>query len=310
MLQNSNKTSHTPVLFLIFNRPDTTKRVFDAIRKAKPPRLYIAGDGPRKEKTGEKEKVAMTRDIALQIDWPCEVYTLFRENNLGLRQAVGSAITWFFKHEEQGIILEDDCLPHEDFFSFCEVLLERYKHNTEVFSITGSNFQKGRKWGRHSYYFSRYPHIWGWATWRRAWQHFDSEFSFWPDFKKSAAWKKGFSNFLFRNYHENIFNQVYNREIKSWASIWRATIWYNKGIVATPNVNLISNIGFGADATHTLNENNDRAALPTFPLKEIKHPHNLQVCKKADYLIEIRQVIPTLRIPSIMEKYILKLMNI
>lgn len=301
---------HTPVLFLIFNRPEATKKVFDAIRKAKPPRLYIASDGPREERTGEKEKVAMARNIVQEIDWPCELYTMFREQNMGLRAAVSSAITWFFEHEKQGIILEDDCLPHKDFFRFCEVLLDKYKNNEEIFSITGSNFQKGRKWGHHSYYFSKYPHIWGWATWQRAWQHYDPEFGFWPDFKESIEWNKGFSNFLIRKYHERIFNRVYKAKRNVWSAIWRATIWYNNGLVATPNVNLISNIGFGPDATHTFNMTNDRAALPTFPMHEIIHPEYPRLNKKADFFIELSLVLRQIRLPWTVKKHILKLFNI
>ena len=143
----------TAVLFLIFNRPDTTKQVFEAIRKSKPPRLYVAADGPRTDKSGEAEKVEQVRRIAMQVDWNCEVKTLFREENLGCGKAVSSAITWFFKNEEEGIILEDDCLPNQSFFWFCEELLERYRDDMRIMAVSGDNFQKGLARNEFIYYF-------------------------------------------------------------------------------------------------------------------------------------------------------------
>lgn len=158
------KPLKTAVLFLVFNRPETTKTVFEAIRKAKPKRLYIAADGPRKHREGENEKVSSVRQIVTYVDWPCDVKTLFRDENLGCKSAVSGAITWFFNHEEEGIILEDDCLPHPDFFPFCESLLKRYANDERIWVITGNNFQNGIQRGEASYYFSRYNHVWGWAS--------------------------------------------------------------------------------------------------------------------------------------------------
>ena len=155
----------TPVLFLIFNRPDTTEKVFDAIRAAKPLRLYVASDGPRANQSGEDQIVNKVREISTSVDWSCEVKTLFQKENLGCKKAVSKGITWFFEQEKQGIILEDDCLPHPDFFVFCENLLEHYADNKHVWAITGDNFQNGQKRGEGSYYFSRYNHVWGWASW-------------------------------------------------------------------------------------------------------------------------------------------------
>ena len=154
----------TPVLFLVFNRPDTTAQVFEAIRQAKPPRLYVASDGAREDKEGELEKVKQVREIVSQVDWNCEVKTLFRDKNLGCKIAVSSAIDWFFEQEEMGIILEDDCLPHPTFFRFCQELLERYRDDERIGMISGNNFQFGRKCTDYSYYFSMYSHIWGWAS--------------------------------------------------------------------------------------------------------------------------------------------------
>ena len=199
---------HTAVLFLVFNRPETTKQVFEAIRQAKPPRLYVAADGAREGKPGESERVEQVRQIATEVDWPCEVKTLFRDKNLGCKQAVSSAIDWFFDNEEQGIILEDDCLPHPDFFTFCETLLKRYATDERVWVITGDNFQDGQKRGDGSYYFSRYNHVWGWASWRRAWSKRDMSIKFWPKWKVSPEWKACVPDKIERKYWSKIFEHI------------------------------------------------------------------------------------------------------
>ena len=239
------------VLFLVFNRPDTTQQVFEAIRQAKPPRLYVAADGPRANREGEAERASQVREIATAVDWPCEVKTLFRDENLGCKKAVSSGIDWFFENEEQGIILEDDCLPHPDFFKFCETLLNRYVSDERVWVVTGDNFQDGQQRGDGSYYFSRYNHVWGWASWRRAWTKRDMEIKFWPNWKNSLEWKAWLPDRVERKYWTEIFDQMYRQEIDTWDYPWTASVWFHGGLTATPNVNLVSNIGFGPDATHT-----------------------------------------------------------
>jgi hypothetical protein len=241
----------TAVLFLVFNRPETTKQVFEAIRHAKPPRLYVAADGPRANREGEAERATQVREIATAVDWLCEVKTLFRDENLGCKQAVSSGIDWFFENEEQGIILEDDCLPHPDFFIFCETLLNRYSSDERVWVVTGDNFQDGLYRGDGSYYFSRYNHVWGWASWRRVWLKRDMELKFWPEWRKSVEWKTWLPNKAERQYWSKIFDRMYRNEIDTWDYPWTASVWFHGGLTATPNVNLVSNIGFGQDATHT-----------------------------------------------------------
>ena len=274
---------NTPVLFLVFNRPDTTAQVFEAIRKAQPPRLYVAADGPRPDRLGEAEKVAKVREIATAVDWPCEVKTLFREENLGCKKAVSSAITWFFEHEDQGIILEDDCLPHPDFFSFCENLLERYQDDDKVWVITGDNFQNGQKRGQASYYFSHCNHCWGWATWRRAWNHYQGDLPFWPEWKSSPAWIQKLPDRVERRYWSKIFDRVYGNQIDSWDYPWTACVWYHGGLTATPNVNLVSNIGFGSEATHTTSRNSSPAVMRVESIGELHHPSLIKQHSDADY---------------------------
>lgn len=241
----------SPVLFLVFNRPIPTAMVFEAIRAARPPRLYIAADGPRAHREGEAARCAEVRDIVTRVDWPCEIQTLFRDENLGCKAAVSGGISWFFEQEEQGIILEDDCLPHPDFFSYCDALLERYRDDERVWVVTGDNFQRGTRRGDASYYFSKYNHVWGWASWRRAWQHYQGDIPFWQEWKESAAWNEHAPDPVERKYWMQIFDRMYRHEIDTWDYPWMASVWYRGGLTATPNVNLVTNIGFGPDATHT-----------------------------------------------------------
>jgi len=273
---------NTAVLFLVFNRPDVTAQVFDSIRKAKPPRLYVAADGPRSGREGEAQRCAEVRRIATAVDWPCEVQTLFREQNLGCKRAVSEGISWFFEHEEQGIILEDDCLPNQDFFGFCENLLNRYAKDDRVWVITGDNFQNGQKRGVASYYFSKYNHCWGWASWRRAWQKSDMDIRFWPEWKISSIWQALSPDQAERRYWEKIFNQMYRAEIDTWDYPWTASVWFNGGLTATPNVNLVSNLGFGPDSTHTTSSNSPQAKMATSALGEITHPASIFQDSEAD----------------------------
>jgi len=272
----------TAVLFMVFNRPDTTELVFDKIRQAKPPRLYIAADGPRGEHEDEEEKVAKVREIATRINWPCEVKTLFREKNLGCKKAVSESITWFFEHEEQGIILEDDCLPHLNFFTFCETLLDRYAEDTKVSVITGNNFQNGCWRGDASYYYSKYTMCWGWATWRRTWQHYQGDLTFWPNWRRSNSWLKQTPNKNERRYWERLFEKIRAGQIDTWDIPWIASVWYYGGLTATPNMNLVSNIGFREDATHTISKNSKFSKMPVKNLGMLKHPRIVERNVEAD----------------------------
>jgi hypothetical protein len=238
-----------PVLFLIFNRPECTNETFTAISKAKPKKLYIAADGPRIEKQGEKELCEQTREVINRIDWDCDVKTLFRENNLGCKDAVSGAITWFFENEEMGIILEDDCLPANTFFQFCEELLVRYKDDTRIWHIDGSTFQKLNT--EASYDFSKYCLIWGWATWRRAWNKYAVEFQNFKEFKDKNVMQSIWEKPSVIKYWLNRFDLTDKSVINTWDYQWMYTVWINNGMTIRPSVSLIKNIGFGPDATHT-----------------------------------------------------------
>ncbi len=272
----------TPILFIIFNRPDTTQEVFNAIRAIKPKKLYVTADGARKGNQNDLINCPKTREI-MNIDWDCDLKTLYRDENLGCRNAVSDAITWFFNQEEKGIILEDDCLPDLSFFPFCEELLEKYKDDEQIMLISGDNFQNGKKQGEASYYFSRYNHIWGWASWRRVWEHYDVDMNTFPENKEKGFLNEIFSSKKARNYWLKRFEKAYNGEINTWDYQWTYTIFSRNGISILPNVNLISNIGFGNQSTHTAKMNNKMANLPlgsiTFPLT---HPSEIKINLQAD----------------------------
>lgn len=270
------------ILFLVFNRPDTTFKVFKKIREIKPSKLYVASDGPRKGFKGEKERVLITRQIATSVDWPCEVIKLFRDSNLGCKKGVSEAITWFFKQEKMGIILEDDCVPHSDFFNFCDILLHQYSEDDKISAITGNNFQDGRWRGNNSYYFSKFPHCWGWATWKRSWKIYDGDINFWPKWKNSTDFLNYIPDRIEQKYWQKIFDSVYEGKVDSWAYPWTACNWYNKKLTITPNVNLVSNIGFDERATHTKLKNDKNANLKTFSLQINKHPQNVKRNIQAD----------------------------
>lgn len=266
------RDSTPPVLLVTFNRPNLTRRVFERIREATPPQLFVAGDGPRSEVPGDRKRCTRTRHVATQVDWTCELHTLFRETNLGCKRAVSLAIDWFFEHVEAGIILEDDCVPDQSFFRFCARLLVRYREDQRIMAISGNNFQEGSD-GRHcSYYFSRYPHCWGWATWDRAWRHYDGEMALWPSIRDGAWLNTVFSSPRAVRYWTRLFDRTYRGKIDSWAYPWTLSCWAQSGLTILPRVNLVSNIGFGADATHTA-RSHPAAGMPMrrmeFPLR---HP--------------------------------------
>lgn len=282
-IQNSTFTPphalNTAVLFLVFNRLDTTKQVFEAIRQAKPPRLYVAADGARESKEGEEQKAQAVRDyIISSIDWECEVKTLFRESNFGCKMAVSGAIDWFFENEEMGIILEDDCLPSQSFFWFCEELLERYKDDMRVGMISGDNFQNGIKRGEADYYFSIYNHIWGWASWADRWKNYDVNLS---QFDNSDFIDQLFDDKKTIKYWKNIFETMKKGLINTWDYQWTFTLWNNKQLTILPNINLIENVGFGADATHTTGES-EFSNLKYFEIELKNHPKEIERNFEAD----------------------------
>lgn len=266
-----------PVLLIIFNRPDKVRQLITALETVKPTKIYIAGDGPRASVTNDIEKCTLARQVATAIPWPCEVKTRFSDTNFGCRYGVTDAIDWFFENEEAGIILEDDCIPHPTFFSFCQNLLSKYENEEKIMHISGNNFQDGTLRGDGSYYFSLYTHSWGWATWRRAWQHYHQALEQFATFDREnkitrLPLSKSAQRFWLKNFRQTIKGN------DSWDSLWLYTVWSQEGLAIIPNKNLVSNIGFDNEATHTI-LNTSQAKIPTQPIFGIEEPSN----KRSDF---------------------------
>lgn len=280
----------TAVLFLVFNRLDTTTQVFEAIRFVRPTRLYIAADGPRDSKNGEDAKIKAVRDYVMgHIDWDCAVKTLFREKNLGCKYAVSGGINWFFENEEMGIILEDDCLPHPSFFRFCEELLDRYRDDERIGIINGDNFLFGKRRTHDSYYFSRYAHIWGWASWRRMWQKYDVEMKQWPAVKDGEWLSDILQNKKLVKYCHYIFESVFNNKIDTWDYQLFFSCLINATLNIVPNYNIVSNIGHCIDSTHT-HQKNQFSEIPTIEMRfPLSHPSMIIRDALADSVIEREQ---------------------
>jgi len=263
----------TPVTLIIFNRPDLTKKVFEAIRQAKPPTLLVVADGPRPNRPDEVEKCAAARAIIDSIDWKCELLTNYSDVNLGCKHRVSSGINWAFEAVEEAIILEDDCLPHPTFFRFCEEMLAHYRDDKRVMSICGDNSRSMSRRTDYSYYFSRLTPIWGWATWRRAWQYYDVNMKLWPTIKGGGWCKDIMMDPKITKAWESNFQSIHSNEVDTWDYQWTFACWIQNGLSAIANTNLISNCGFNAEATHTKEADHRLANRPIeameFPLK---HP--------------------------------------
>lgn len=275
----------TPILLLIFNRPEHTKEVFAAIKKTKPKKLFIAADGPRANREEEKLNCEKTRQLVLDgIDWECDVKTLFRDENLGCKYAVSGAISWFFQQVEEGIILEDDCLPDPTFFDYTSSLLKKYRNEEKVMSIGGSCYNSKLN-QNSSYFFSHYVEIWGWATWRRAWNLYDVEMSSFPTDPVKDILKKSYQTAKERFYWKTHFELTYNKQIDTWDYQWCYCVRKNEGLAISPYTNLVSNIGFGDEATHTVSFDERYAGLETQPLAKLVHPLEIKRSLEDDKII-------------------------
>ncbi len=274
----------TPVVLFVFNRPQLTSRVFDAVRKARPNKLLIVADGPRANRPEDVALCAEVRKICQDVDWPCELITDFAPANMGCRNRVASGLSWAFEQVEEAVILEDDCLPHESFFRFCQELLERHRNDTHVGMISGDCFLPGgynRTFA--SYFFTRYAHIWGWATWRRAMKSYDVTMKKWPEVNNDGWLEDFFQNdATLVAYWRSILSQVYNQQIDTWDYQLMFSFWLQGMISICPARNLISNIGFGSDATHT-KDANPRSNMPVYEMQfPLLAPSALTVDSLAD----------------------------
>jgi hypothetical protein len=272
----------SPVLFLIFNRPDTTLQVFEKIREQKPKRLYISADGPRADRPNEEALCRATREL-IKIDWECEVKTLYHKQNLGCKMAVSGGIKWFFQHEEQGIILEDDCLPNVDFFKFCDTLLNKYKEDTRVVHIGGSKMNYNKTFGNATYYFSKYTNVWGWASWRRVWEKYDENLAALEAFIEQDSFSNIYEDKHFRKSLLRSFVKTKQGIINTWDYQYCFLNFCNNGLCISPNYNMITNIGFTSEGTHTNDTDHPFANLPLESITIISHPTFVLPIIEADY---------------------------
>jgi hypothetical protein len=276
----------TPVAFVLFKRPDRTARVFDAIRRARPSRLFLIADGPRAGKSDEERGCEEARAVVEQVDWPCEVTRDFASGNVGLKHRLPSGLDGVFREVDRAIVLEDDCIPHETFFRFCDELLERYADDELVMHVAGSQLLRDPPEWTASYHFSRYVHIWGWATWRRAWSHFDLELRDWHGLgrdQRESRLRSMFSEESERGHWRYVWDN--SSEIENWDAQWSYALLAHEGLAANPNRNLITNVGFGEDATNAAEDPLGIAARPLeameFPLR---HPDEIERDAAADVL--------------------------
>lgn len=279
----------TPVAFLIFNRPDTTKRVFETIRQAKPAKLLVVADGPRRERPQEEQKCEAAREIINSVDWNCQVLTNYSEINLGCKKRVASGLDWVFSLVEEAIVLEDDCLPHPTFFRFCEELLEKYRNDRRIMAIYGTNFQGNWKAERQSYHFSYYGCIWGWASWKRAWNYYDVDMKLWANPDVQSRVKDVICDPQQYRLRKQRFDNMYAGKVDSWDVQWLFACLSQSGLAIVPAVNLIANIGFGEAATHTIDDSSELANLPLMPVAfPLKAPHGVAVDREYDYRLYLK----------------------
>jgi hypothetical protein len=279
----SPATTRSPVALFLYRRPDTSARVLDAVREAKPTHLFVVANAPREDVEGEAELCEATRALIDTVDWDCEIATDFASTHLPQTERIESGLDWVFEHCEEAIILEDDCVPDRTFFRFCDELLERYREQEQVMSISGNNFQFDSPASDDSYYLSRYPLTWGWATWRSAWRRNDPAMTAWPKLRDSGWLGEFFEASGDIAYWSHIF-EITHRDRDAWDRAWLFSCWLEGGLHAIPNVNLVSNIGFREDATHTTPvQGRLLADLPTEPMGfPLRHPAELARNEPAD----------------------------
>ena len=262
----------TPVILFCFNRPTTVQTVFAQIARLKPKKLYLVADGPRKNHPDDIMLCAQVQNIILAIDWECQISTLFFEDNQGCRKAFLQGLNWIFTQENHAIILEDDCVPDLTFFTFCQELLDLYEDQPQIMSIAGFRYLPDNINSAKSYCFSKYTQSWGWATWKRAWSLMDAELTTWDDLQQASWLDTYLLNQDYSTYWRHIFNKMKNG-MDTWDYAWIYSCWKNSGLTIHPNVNLISPIGFGLNATHNRDEAHPAAFRKTIPMAfPLRHP--------------------------------------
>lgn len=273
-----------PVVFIVYNRRDTAERVFQSIRQARPRRLFVIAGGPRADRPDDAANCVAVRALFETVDWDCELLPRYAPENLGCKKTISAGLHWVFEQTDRAIILEHDCLPHPTFYRYCDELLDRYRDDERVMMLSGDNYMFGRRVTPYSYYFTRVPHIWGWATWRRAWRHYDGALKGWPEIRDAGLFRGFRVDEGYRRAMLNSFEELsrYDRDI--WDVQWAFTCWAQGGLSVAPAHNLVSNIGFGPGAGYTTRINRF-AHMATAPLEfPLTHPPHVLPNWRADAL--------------------------
>jgi hypothetical protein len=275
----------TPVVLICFNRPVLTKKVFNQIKKKKPSKLFIIMDGPRPENFKDEQNVKKVKKIFRKVNWKCKVYKNYAKSNLGLKDRVITGLNWVFRKVDKAIILEDDCYPSDIFFDFCDKMLSFYQKNKKVSVITGNNFQK-KPINNNSYYFSKYSHIWGWATWRRTWKLFNDNDHRIEKYLKSSNFKNQCKRFDEQKYWSDMHSQIKRGILKSWAYYFLLSMWKNNGLTLTPNLNLVKNLGINYKSSSNLNDPSLQVEISkTESIFPLVHPNFVKVSEEADNFV-------------------------
>lgn len=262
----TNWTADVPVAIFIFNRPEPTKRVFRQIAEVEPSILYVVADGPRFGVPTDPDRCRVARSITEQVDWDCEVHREYADENLGLKQRFVTGLKSIFETEQQAIILEDDCIPNQDFFRFCETMLRRYADDERIWDVAGTNYLERWRDNQQDYHFSNQGGIWGWATWRRSWEDYDPEMELWTDTHVRSRLRDVIADGSQYEYLRTVYRRAYRNEIETWDYPWGFARNINSGLSVVPSRNLVSNIGFGSDATNTTENEGPLSAIPRHPM--------------------------------------------
>ncbi|MBK26562.1 MAG: hemolytic protein HlpA-like protein [Halobacteriovorax sp.] len=268
----------TPVLLIVFNRPEQTRQVLETLKQSKPQKLYIAADGPRVGNKSDINKLEQVNTIIKNISWDCEVKKNFSDTNLGCRTRISSAIDWIFQSEEQAIILEDDIIADPSFFNFCQEMLQKYKDNDQISMVSGVNILDGEFKFDSSYFFTKFGGIWGWATWRRSWKDYDVEMQEWKEHKERGNLFKEFLTTKEWNAFNDKWKWLWRENIQTWDYQWDFARFKSSSLSIVPSKNLIRNIGFGEQSTHTKQKDHEYSNLRTYSISwPIRHPKSISV---------------------------------
>ncbi|HIK55280.1 MAG TPA: glycosyltransferase family 2 protein [Synechococcales cyanobacterium M55_K2018_004] len=281
----------TPIALIIFKRPSTTEKVFQVIRQAQPTKLFVIANAPREGNEEEAIQCEQARAIVERVDWDCQVFKRYSPTHNPVGKQIAGGIDWVFEQVEEAIFIEDDCLLHPTFFPFCEAMLDRYRNDTRIFSVSAQNTQMGHRRTEYSYYFSRYARLWGWASWRRAWHYYDYSMKYWPEVQRTGLLHNILEDSRSVQYWTDLFDRTYRGEIQTWDYQWTLSYWLQSGLSIVPEVNLVNHIGFGPDASHLQTLHTKTAAMPMaameFPLKHppyvVRHVQADRFTQRVDY---------------------------